>query len=311
MKVGFVGLGTMSGHMAFNCLQGGNDLIVHDINQSSATRHLEAGADWADTPKQVAEQSEVVFTSLPGPTEIQAVTMGEDGLIQGLSAGKVYFDLSTNSPSSIRHIHEVFAARGIGVLDAPVSGGPRGAQSRNLAIWVGGDKDLFDKYKSVLDSIGDKAYYVGPIGSGAVAKLVHNCAGYVIQTALAEVFTMGVKAGVEPLALWQAVRRGAQGRRGTFEGLAEHLLPGNFDPPDFALRLARKDVDLAVSVGREFDVPMKLANITLAEMTEAMNRGWEGRDSRVAMLLQEERAGVEVRVDPEILRQALEAERGA
>ena len=197
------------------------------------------------------------------------------------------------------------------MLDAPVSGGPRGAASRNLAIWVGGDKELFDRYKPVLDAIGDKAYYVGPIGCGAIAKLVHNCAGYIIQTALAEVFTMGVKAGVEPLALWQAVRRGAQGRRGTFEGLAEHLLPGNFDPPDFALRLARKDVDLAVGVGREFDVPMKLANVTLAEMTEAMNRGWDGRDSRVAMLLQEERAGVEVRVDPEILRQTLEAERNA
>jgi 3-hydroxyisobutyrate dehydrogenase len=142
-----------------------------------------------------------------------------------------------------------------------------------------------------------------------VAKLVHNCAGYVIQTALAEVFTMGVKAGVEPLALWQAVRRGAQGRRGTFEGLAEHLLPGNFDPPDFALRLARKDVDLAVSVGREYDVPMRLANLALQEMTEAMNRGWGDRDSRVAMLLQEERAGVEVRVDEEILNAALEAEK--
>jgi 3-hydroxyisobutyrate dehydrogenase len=201
-------------------------------------------------------------------------------------------------------------ARGIQVLDAPVSGGPRGARSRNLAIWVGGDRALFDRYRPVLDAIGDKAYYVGPIGCGAVAKLVHNCAGYIIQTALAEVFTMGVKAGVEPLALWQAVRRGAQGRRGSFEGLAEHLLPGSFDPPDFALRLARKDVDLAVGVGREFDVPMKLANITLAEMTEAMNRGWAGRDSRVAMLLQEERAGVEVRVDPELLRQVLEAERG-
>jgi 3-hydroxyisobutyrate dehydrogenase len=200
-------------------------------------------------------------------------------------------------------------ARGINVLDAPVSGGPRGARSRNLAIWVGGDKELFDRYKPVLDAIGDKAYYVGPIGCGSVAKLVHNCAGYIIQTALAEVFTMGVKAGVEPLALWQAVRRGAQGRRGTFEGLAEHLLPGNFDPPDFALRLARKDVDLAAAVGREYDVPMKLANVTLAELTEAINRGWGGRDSRVAMLLQEERAGVEVRVDPEVLRQALEAER--
>ena len=309
MKVGFVGLGTMGGSMAYNCLQGGNEMVVHDINRAAATPHLEAGATWADSPREVAERSEVVFTSLPGPTEIDAVAMGEEGLMQGMSAGKVYFDLSTNSPASIRHIHEVFAARGIHVLDAPVSGGPRGARTRNLAIWVGGDKDLFDKYKDVLDSIGDKAYYVGPIGCGAVAKLVHNCAGYIIQTALAEVFTMGVKAGVEPLALWQAVRRGAQGRRGTFEGLAEHLLPGNFDPPDFALRLARKDVDLAVGVGREFDVPMKLANVTLAEMTEAINRGWAGRDSRVAMLLQEERAGVEVRVDPEVLRQALEAER--
>ena len=310
-KVGFVGLGSMGANMAFNCLQGGNDMIVHDIRRESATPHLEAGAVWADTPREVAESSDVVFTSLPGPVEIEAVALGESGLLEGLTEGKTYFDLSTNSPTVIRHIHEVMAARGVSVLDAPVSGGPRGAKSRNLAIWVGGDKDLFDKYKSVLDSIGDKAYYVGPIGCGAVAKLVHNCSGYIIQTALAEVFTMGVKAGVEPLALWQAVRRGAQGRRGTFEGLAEHLLPGNFDPPDFALRLARKDVDLAVGVGREFDVPMKLANITLAEMTEAMNRGWDGRDSRVSMLLQEERAGVEVRVDPEILKQALESERQA
>ena len=308
-KVGFVGLGTMGANMAYNCLQGGNDMVVHDIRRETATPHLEAGATWADTPREVAEASDVVFTSLPGPVEIEAVALGDSGLMEGLEEGKTYFDLSTNSPTVIRHIHEVMGARGINVLDAPVSGGPRGAKSRNLAIWVGGDKDLFDKYKAILDSIGDKAYYVGPIGCGAVAKLVHNCSGYIIQTALAEVFTMGVKAGVEPLALWQAVRRGAQGRRGTFEGLAEHLLPGNFDPPDFALRLARKDVDLAVGVGREFDVPMKLANITLAEMTEAMNRGWDARDSRVSMLLQEERAGVEVRVDPEILKQVLESER--
>jgi 3-hydroxyisobutyrate dehydrogenase len=161
----------------------------------------------------------------------------------------------------------------------------------------------------VLDAIGDKAYYVGPIGSGAVAKLVHNCAGYIIQAALAEVFTMGVKAGVEPLALWEAVRKGATGRRGPFEGMAEHLLPGKFDPPDFALKLARKDVDLAVSVGREFDVPMRLANLTLMEMTEAINRGWGDRDSRVAMLLQEERAGVEVRVDEDALNALLEEEK--
>ena len=170
---------------------------------------------------------------------------------------------------------------------------------------------MFDRCKPVLDTIGDKAYYVGPIGSGAVAKLVHNCAGYIFQAAMAEVFTMGVKAGVEPLALWEAVRKGATGRRGPFEGMAEHLLPGKFDPPDFALKLARKDVDLAVSVGREFDVPMRLANLALMEMTEAINRGWGDRDSRVAMLLQEERAGVEVRVDVSELNAILEAEKNA
>ena len=105
------------------------------------------------------------------------------------------------------------------------------------------------------------------------------------------------------------VRKGATGRRGPFEGMAEHLLPGKFDPPDFALKLARKDVDLAVSVGREFDVPMRLANLTLMEMTEAINRGWGDRDSRVAMLLQEERAGVEVRVDEDALNALLEEEK--
>ena len=311
MKVGFIGLGTMGASMAYNCLQGGNEMVVHDIRRESATQHLEAGAVWADSPREVAESTEIVFTSLPGPTEVEAVGLGEDGILEGLSEGKVYFDLSTSTPTLIRRIHEQAAARGIHVLDAPVSGGPRGAASGNLAIWVGGDKEVFDRCKPVLDSIGDKAYYVGPIGCGAIAKLVHNCTGYIVQAALAEVFTMGVKAGVEPLALWQAVRKGAQGRRGTFEGLAEHLLPGKFDPPDFALRLARKDVDLAVGVGREYDVPMRLAQLTLQEMTEALNRGWGHRDSRVAMLLQEERAGVEVRVDEAILNAALEEERGA
>jgi 3-hydroxyisobutyrate dehydrogenase len=176
-KVGFIGLGTMGGSMAYNCLQGGNEMVVHDIRREAATPHLEAGATWADTPREVAEACEVVFTSLPGPTEIEAVALNEAGLLEGLSQGKAYFDLSTNSPAVIRRIHETFSARGIHVLDAPVSGGPRGARTRNLAIWVGGDREVYDRYKPVLDAIGDKAYYVGPIGCGSVAKLVHNCAG--------------------------------------------------------------------------------------------------------------------------------------
>lgn len=311
MKVGFIGLGTMGSSMALNTLKGGYDLIVHDINRDAAGPHLEAGATWADTPRQVAEASEVMFTSLPGPPEVEAVALGEQGLVQGLTPGKAYFDLSTNSPTLIRRVHAVFAEHGAHVLDAPVSGGPRGARSGRLAIWVGGDKAIFDQHKRVLDAIGDAAYYVGPIGAGSIAKLVHNCTGYILQTALAETFSMGIKAGVDPLTLWQAVRFGALGRRRTFDGLQQQFLPGEFDPPDFALRLARKDVSLAVQVGREFDVPMRLANLTLEELTEAMNRGWQGRDSRCAMLLQEERAGVQVQVPREKIQEVLDNDRTA
>jgi 3-hydroxyisobutyrate dehydrogenase-like beta-hydroxyacid dehydrogenase len=309
MKVGFIGLGTMGSGMAMNVLKGGHELVVHDINREAVGLHLEAGAAWADTPQQVMETSEVVFTSLPGPPEVQAVALGENGLLHGVRPGKVYFDLSTNSPTLLRHIHDVFAKIGAHVLDAPVSGGPRGARSGRLAIWVGGDRAIYEQYKPVLDAIGDKPYYVGPIGAGSIAKLVHNCTGYIIQTAMAETFTMGIKAGVDPMVLWQAVRHGALGRRQTFDSLTEHFLPGQYDPPDFALRLARKDVNLAVEVGREFDVPMRLANLTLAELTEALNRGWGQRDSRVAMLLQEERAGVDVHVPPEKIQEILDSDR--
>ena len=296
MNVGFIGLGTMGASIALNAIKGGHSLTVHDINKDAAAEHLKRGANWANTPRAVAEASEVVFTSLPGPPEVQAVVLGESGLIEGFKPGSAYFDLSTNSPTVIRDIHAALAEKGVQALDAPVSGGPDGARDGRMAIWIGGDEDTFNKYLPVLNSMGDAPYYVGPIGAGAVAKLVHNCSGYILQTALAETFTMGVKAGVNPEGLWQALRKGALGRRRVFDTLSRQFLPGRFDPPDFALKLARKDVALACEVGREFDVPMRLAHLTLMEMTEALNRGWEGRDSRVAMTLQTERAGVDVRV---------------
>jgi 3-hydroxyisobutyrate dehydrogenase len=304
MKVGFIGLGTMGASMATNLQRGGYDLVVNDIRPDAGAAHLAAGAEWADTARDVAEKVDVVFTSLPGPPEVEDVALGKSGLLHGMQPDKVYFDLSTNSPTLIRRLHGLFAERGIHLLDAPVSGGPAGAKSGKLAMWVGGDPEVFQRYKAVLDAIGDQVIHVGPIGSGSVAKLVHNCAGYMIQCALAEAFTLGVKAGVEPLALWQAVRQGAIGRQRTFDRLPDHFLAGKFDPPDFALRLAHKDVTLATALGREHHVPMRAAHLALDELTEALNRGWGGRDSRVAMLLQEERSGVEIEVDPARLREA-------
>ncbi len=308
MKVGFIGLGTMGSSIALNTIKGQHTLVVHDINREAADPHFEIGAEWADSPKAVAEASEVVFTSLPGPPEVEAVALGADGLLEGMAEGTAYFDLSTNSPTVMRRLHAAFAEKGVQLLDAPVSGGPDGAKSGKMSIWVGGDEATFDKFKPVLDSMGDAARYIGPIGAGSIAKLVHNCSGYILQAALAETFTMGVKAGLEPDALWEAVRQGALGRRRTFDTLHRNFLPQRFDPPDFALALARKDVALACEVGREYDVPMKLAHITLAEMTEGLNRGWAGRDSRVAMTLQTERAGVEIKVPEARLKEILDAD---
>jgi 3-hydroxyisobutyrate dehydrogenase-like beta-hydroxyacid dehydrogenase len=295
MRVGFIGLGTMGASMALNVRAAGYDIVVNDIRREASAPHLQAGASWGDSARKVAEEADIVFTSLPGPREVEEVALAEEGLLAGMGRGTAWFDLSTNSPTVVRRLHERFTEKGVAMLDSPVSGGPAGAKSRKLALWVSGDKAAFDRHKPVLDTIGDQAMYVGPIGTGTVAKLVHNTAGYAILAALAEVFTLGVKAGVEPLALWQAVRQGAFGRRRTFDRLAEQFLPGLFDPPAFALKLAHKDITLATELGRELNVPLRIAALVHEELTEALNRGWAERDSRIFMLLQEERAGVTVR----------------
>jgi 3-hydroxyisobutyrate dehydrogenase len=293
----------MGGGMSLNLRRAGYDMVVNDLRHEAAARHIEAGCEWADTVGDVAVQSEIVLTSLPGPKEVEAVALGPGGLLENLAPGSVWFDLSTNSPTLIRRLHALFAEKGIEVLDAPVSGGPSGANSGKLALWVGGNEEVYNQHKAVLDAIGDEPRYIGPIGAGSVAKLVHNCAGYAIQTALAEVFTVGVKAGVEPLALWEAVRQGALGRRRTFDRLADNWLIAKYDPPSFALRLAHKDVSLATELGRDVGVPMRLANLVREEMTEALNRGWGDRDSRIPMQLQNERAGVEIKVDEAAIKE--------
>jgi 3-hydroxyisobutyrate dehydrogenase-like beta-hydroxyacid dehydrogenase len=305
VTVGFIGLGTMGGRMATNLQKAGYKLVVHDLSRQAASHHLNAGATWADTPKALAQQCDVIFTSLPEPPDVEAVGLGADGLLTGINPGAAWFDLSTNAPAIVKKINAAFAGKGAHMLDAPVSGGPAGAASGKLAIWVGGDEGAFKAHKPVLDAMGDKAAYIGPIGAATVAKLVHNMSGYAVVCALAETFALGVKAGVEPLALWQAVRQGAAGRRFTFDALVDQFLPGTYDPPAFALKLAHKDVSLANALGRELGVPMRLCNLTLAEMTEAMGRGWAGRDSRVVMKLAQERAGVDIAVAPERMREVL------
>ncbi len=294
--VGFIGLGNMGAGMANNIQKAGYPLVVYDVREGAARPFLEAGARLGNSPADVASRSDVTLTSLPGPKEVELVAMGPDGVLEGSKSGSVYIDLSTSRPTLIREIEPKFRAKGIHVLDAPVSGGKSGAASRNLAVMVGGEREVFDRMKPLLDAFGDKVFYAGSVGAGSVAKLVHNMIGHGVRQAIAEGLTLGVKAGVEAEPLWECVRRGAVGRMsGLHESLPNTVFKGEFEPPSFALNLARKDIGLATELGREFNVPMPLANLAEQIAIEAMNRGWGDMDNSITFLLQEEQSGIEVR----------------
>ena len=296
MKIGFIGLGVMGKHMAANLQRAGHEVQAHDL------RSVEGFPHWKASAADAARGCEVLFTSLPGPREVEGISRE---ISQAMPSGAAWFDLSTNSPETVRRLHKALAPK-IHFLDAPVSGGPTGAESGKLALWIGGDEKIFQKFRPILLAIGDQPLYIGPIGAGTVAKLAHNCASFAIQAALAEIFTLGVKGGVEPLALFKALRQGASGRKRTFDRLADIFLPGKYDPPSFALRLAHKDVTLAMELAKKEGVPMAIGEIALRELDQAMQRGWADRDCRIAMTLQEERAGVSVRLPPEKLKGALD-----
>jgi 3-hydroxyisobutyrate dehydrogenase len=296
MRIGFIGLGNMGGPMALNLIKSGHTLIVHDVRRAAAAPHLDRGAKWADSPKVAAQQSELILTSLPGPKDVETVALGADGIIHGAVAGTVYADLSTGSPTVIRRLHAAFKDRGVHLLDAPVSGGVLGAQRGTLQVMVGGDEGIFNEVRSVLQAIGHKVDYMGPIGSGTIAKLVHNMISITVRQLIAEGFTLGVKAGVKPEALLEAIRGASFG-----QGLIlSHMIPdvvfkGAFDTVRFALKLARKDVGLATELAREYDVPMPMASLGEQVLIEALARGWGDKDSTAPWMLQEEAAGVTVR----------------
>lgn len=300
--VGFIGLGNMGGGMSANIQRAGYPMVVSDLREEVAKPLLEGGARLANSPAEVASLCDITFTSLPGPKEVEAVATGAEGILEGIRPGSIYVDLSSSRPTLIRELEPIFRQKGCHVLDAPVSGGKTGADSGNLAVMVGGDREIFERIKPILDSFGDKVFYAGEIGAGSVCKLVHNMIGHSVRQAVAEGLTLGVKAGVEPEALWEAIRRGSLGRmRVLHEGLVKTMFKGEFEPASFALNLAYKDISLATELAREYNVPMPMS--TLAEQIglQAMNRGWGEKDSSITVVLQEEQANVQVRapnIDP-------------
>jgi 3-hydroxyisobutyrate dehydrogenase len=302
-SIGFIGLGNMGGGMSLNIQKAGYPMVVYDLREEAARPLLDGGARLANSPAEVSSLSDIIFTSLPGPKEVEAVATGPEGVLEGIRPGSIYVDLSSSRPTLIRELEPIFRQKGAHVLDAPVSGGKSGAASGNLAVMVGGDREVFESIKPVLDSFGDKVFYAGGIGAGSICKLVHNMIGHSVRQAIAEGLTLGVKAGVEPEAVWECMRRGSLGRmRVLHEGLVRSMFRGEYEPASFALNLAYKDISLATELAREYDVPMPMTTLAEQIALQAMNRGWADKDSSVTVVLQEEQSNVEVRaphIDPD------------
>jgi 3-hydroxyisobutyrate dehydrogenase len=192
-----------------------------------------------------------------------------------------------------QYIYSKFRKKKAHVMDVPVNNGLHDAKSGKLMLMAGGDEEIFNRVKPVLDVLGDKVRYFGKIGSGSICKIVHNCLSFGIQTVVAEGFSLGMKAGIDPEALWWVISQAAVGKGALFHSLIPSVyLPRKFDSAHFSLRLAYKDVALAASLGRKYDVPMSLLNYTQQELMTAMNKGWGDKDALISMLLQEERAGL-------------------
>ena len=193
MKVGYIGLGVMGGPMALNLLKANFDLVVNDIDRDKAAPQIEAGATWADTPREVAEAVDIVFTSVPGPPQVEAVAKGETGLIAGLSKDMIWADLTTNRPAFVRELAVDVEAKGAAMLDAPVTGAVDGARQGKLTLFVGGDDAARERCEPLFSAMG-RAIPSGELGHGNVVKLVTNQLWFTHARILGEGLALGVKA---------------------------------------------------------------------------------------------------------------------
>ena len=289
MRLGFVGTGTMGAPMAGCLIDAGHQLTVYDVRPDATAALCNRGARSAEDPAAVSRESEVVFTSLPGPSEVEHAALDPaSGILAGLQPGGAYIDMTTNAPAVARRVAEACRARGIEMLDAPVSGRPP-----TMTVMVGGDEAVFARYRPLLAAMAGNLFYVGGAGAGCTAKLVTQYLGYTNFVAALEGMLIGAKAGIDLGVLAQIVPVSAGASR-TFDNIPRSVLPGSFTAGG-TLDIVAKDLDLACGLAREVGAPAHLGLLAHDVLSRAQAQGWGQDGFPIAARILEAMAGAELR----------------
>ena len=291
-SVGFIGVGNMGNPMASNVLKAGFPMTVYDRSPQAMENLLQAGAHPAASARQVAEAAEIVLTSLPASPDVEAVYLEPGGLVESAKPGTILIDLSSVFPSTPRKIEPQAMARGVHFLEAPVSGGVTGARAATLAIMVGGDPEVLTRAQPVLRAIGPNIFHVGPVGAGNTVKAINNMMASVNALAMMEGLALGVKAGLDPMTIYEVVKASSGGSK-ALERIPNSLIPRRFEP-GFKVQLMNKDLETFTTIAKALHVPVSFANVAQQYQQMAIAAGLAEQDTSVVMTLIERLAAVEV-----------------
>jgi len=293
IRIGLIGAGIMGRPMGHNLLKAGYPLVVHDRVRGPVDELVAAGAAEASSAREVAARSEVVITMLPDSPEVQAVVLGPDGLLEGLRPGTIYIDMSTISPIVTRELAPLVEAKDCQMLDAPVSGGEKGAMEATLSIMVGGPKEIFDRVLPIFQAMGKNIVHMGDHGAGQVTKAANQIVVALTIQAVSEALVLAAKAGVDPAKVRQALLGGfAQSRILELHG--QRMLDRNFKP-GFKVRLHQKDLNIALSTGKALGVPLPATATVQEAFTALRGLGRDDYDHSSLVTLIEDLAKVEVK----------------
>jgi 2-hydroxy-3-oxopropionate reductase len=290
--VGFIGLGIMGKPMVKNLLEAGYELVVYNRTREKAEELASEGAAVADSPKEVAEKSDIIITMLPDSPQVEEVLTGEDGVLDGVREGALIVDMSTISPVVTEELSEKAQEKGASMLDAPVSGGDVGAIDGTLAIMVGGSEEDFERAKPLFEVMGKTVTHVGPSGTGQVVKAANQIVVALTIEAVSEALVLGSKGGVAPEKILDVLGGGLAGNK-VMELKREKMLGHSFDP-GFRIELHHKDLGIALAAGREYGVTLPVTAIVDQMLETLKMRGKGDRDHSAILTLIEESSGHEI-----------------